>query len=129
TGGFPDPTGPEAVMSRAIDPSHTVRGNRAPPIPPTISSAVSTVVFGDDGGADISIDGQSQSPEQAVADAAEGTRAVEEATTVKVAIIRIRVFKPVAFYAEGDHVKTRVHMTPGEIDTLFGALSAMMPPR
>jgi hypothetical protein len=127
TGGFPDPTGPEAVVSRAIDPSRTVRGNRLPPIPATISSGVGSITLTDDGGADIALDGQSQSPEQAVADAAEVTRTVEEATTVKVAIIRLRVFKPVEFYAEGDHVKTKVHMTSGEIDSLFGALSAMMP--
>lgn len=127
TGGFPDPTGPEAVSARALEPARTVHLPRVPPFPPTIQSAAATVVLGADGGADIALEAPSQSPEQAAADAAELTRSVDEATSIKVAFVRVRVFKPIPFVAEGDRVKANLHLTSGEIDTLFGALGTMIP--
>src|SRR6185503_13930355 len=127
TGGFQDPTGPEAIVGRAFDPSRTVRGHRLPPIPPTVQSGIASITLTDDGGADVVLDGVSASPDQAVTDAEALSQAVEEATSIKVAFVRIRVFKPVPFTAEGDHVKTKVHLSAGEIDTIFGAASAFMP--
>jgi hypothetical protein len=127
TGGFPDPTGPEALTARAIDPARTVRVPRVPPFPPTLQSAAATVVLGADGGADIALEAPSQSPEQAVADAGELTQSVDAATSIKVAFVRVRVFKPIPFFAEGDRVKANLHLTAGEIDTLFGALGSLIP--
>jgi hypothetical protein len=127
TGGFPDPAGPEAVLARAMDPSRTVVGPRVPAFPPTLQSAVATITLTDDGGADVAVDAPSQSPEQAAADAAALTQSVDEATSIKVAIVRFRVFKPIPFYAEGDRVASKVHLTSSEIDTLFGVVSTILP--
>lgn len=127
TGGFPEPTGPEAVSARALDPARTVRVPRVPPFPPTLQSAAATVVLGADGGADIALEAPSQSPEQAAADAAELTQSVDAATSIKVAFVRVRVFKPIPFFADGDRVKANLHLTADEIDTLFGALGAIIP--
>ncbi len=127
TGGFPDAEGPGAVFARALDPANTVRGPRVPRVPASISSLQATVTFGDDGGAIIALEGPSASPEQAEADALSLTRAVDEATSVKVAFIRVRVFKPIRFFAEAERVKTEVRLTAGEIDTLLGAAAAFIP--
>lgn len=127
TGGFPEPEGPGAVFATAIDPAATVRGNRVPPIPASISSLRATVTLADDGGATIAIEGPSTNPDQAVADAAELTRSVDAATSVRIAFIRVRVFKPIHFFAEARNVKTSVHLTAGEIDTLLGAAAAFIP--
>ncbi len=127
TGGFPDPTGPEAVLARAIDPARTVRGPRIPAIPPTISMLRAAITLDADGGADVMIDGPSAGPEQARADAAALTHAIDEATSIKVAFVRLRVFKPIPFIAEGAEVRSKVHLSAGEIDTLLGAIAAFVP--
>jgi hypothetical protein len=127
TGGFPEPEGPGAVFARALDPANTVRGPRIPRVPASISSLQATVTFGDDGGAVIALEGPSASPEQAEADALSLTRAVDDATSVKVAFIRVRVFKPIRFFAEAERVKSEVRLTAGEIDTLLGAAAAFIP--
>jgi hypothetical protein len=127
TGGFPDPTGPEAVLARAIDPARTVRGPHVPAIPPSISSLRASITLSSDGGADVAIDGPSAGPEQAASDAAALTLAVDEATSVKVAFVRLRVFKSIPFTAAGSEVTSRVHLSAGEIDTLLGAISAFVP--
>jgi hypothetical protein len=46
---------------------------------------------------------------------------------VRVAFIRVRVFKPIRFFAEAERVKADVRLTAGEIDTLLGALAAFVP--
>jgi hypothetical protein len=127
TGGFPDPEGPGAVFATAEDPATTVRGGRVPPIPPSIRSLRATLTLADDGGAAIAIEGPSASPEQAAADADALTRAVDDATSVRVAFLRVRVFKPIRFFAAADQVKADVHLTAGEIDTLLGAAAAFIP--
>lgn len=127
TGGFPDPEGPGAVFARAIDPADSVRGPRIPRVPASIRSLQATVTLGDDGGAVIALEGPSASPEQAEADALSLTRAVDDATSVRVAFIRVRVFKPIRFFAEAERVKADVRLTAGEIDTLFGAAAAFLP--
>jgi hypothetical protein len=127
TGGFPDPEGPGAVFASAIDPANSVRGNRVPPIPASIQSLRAIVTLDDDGGAAIAIEGPSASPEQAVADAAALTRSVDDATSVRVVFVRVRVFKPIRFFAEMGNVKADVHLTAGEIDTLVGAAAAFIP--
>ncbi|MEP7119752.1 MAG: hypothetical protein ABJE95_02535 [Byssovorax sp.] len=127
TGGFPEPEGQGAVFASAIDPANSIRGPRIPAIPPSISSLRGIVTLGDDGGATIAIEGPSASPEQAVADAAALSRAVDDATSIRVAFIRVRVFKPIHFIADADKVKTDVHLSAGEIDTLVGAAAAFIP--
>jgi hypothetical protein len=127
TGGFPDPTGTEAVLARALDPARTVRGPHVPAIPPSISMLRAGITLSADGGADVSIDGPSASPEQASADAAALTQAVDEATSVKVAFVRLRVFRSIPFAAQGAEVSSKVHLSAGEIDTLLGAIAAFVP--
>jgi hypothetical protein len=127
TGGFPDPQGPEAVLATVLEPSRTLKGRRAPPIPDTISKAAAKVTLGDDGGADIAVDAQSTNETQAGLDAAALTEAIDDATSVRVAILKVRLFKPVVFRADGAQVKTDVHLTAGEIDQLFSFASALIP--
>lgn len=127
TGGFVDPEGPEAAVLTAADPSETLKAPRAPRIPATVKSARATVTLRDDGGADVAATGQSVSPEQAKEDAVALTEAVDDATSIKVAIIKLRLFGPVKFEAEGDVVKSNQRLTADEIDKLFGLVSLVMP--
>lgn len=120
TGGLPEPTGPEAVLARAVQPSETLKAHRAPRVPKTISEVKATVTMAADGGADVLIIGQSTNDSQAVADAKELTEAVDRATTVKVSIVKIRAFEPVTFTADGDRIEGRRHLAGGELNTLLG---------
>ena len=127
TGGFPEPEGPGAVVASALDPATTVRGPHVPAIPASISSLRATVTLADDGGATLALEGPSASPEQAAIDADTLTRAVDDATSIRVAFIRVRIFKPIHFFAEAERVKADVHLTAGEIDTLVGAAVTFIP--
>jgi hypothetical protein len=127
TGGFPDPTGDEAAVAVALDPATTLKERHAPPVPPTVRSLQAAVTLLQDGSADIAIDGVSTSPEQASRDADELTSAVERATTLRIAVVKLRMFDPVTFSPEGDHVKALRHVPPEELDKLFGLLSAVLP--
>ncbi|WP_050435462.1 hypothetical protein [Chondromyces crocatus] len=127
TGGFPDPEGPEAALATALEPSTTLRVQRAPRVPETIGALSAGLVLEPDGGAQLVLDGVSQSPEQAQEDARHLTAEVDQATSFRVSIIKVRVFDPVRFTAEGDRVKAQRRLTPQEIDRLFGLLSAVMP--
>lgn len=119
TGGFPDPKGPEVAITRIDDPSTTLKVAHAPAIPPTMRTAKLETRIAADEGLDLLVEGQSTDDAQATADAAALTEAVERATTIKISIVRVHLFKPVPFRAEGSVVKTEVHLSPGEIDTLI----------
>ncbi|WP_437675985.1 hypothetical protein [Sorangium sp. So ce131] len=127
TGGFPDPTGDEAAVAVALDPARTLREPRAPRVPPTVRSLEAAVTLTQDGGAVVALDGASESPEQAARDAEFLAEEVERTTTFRIAFVKVRVVDPIAFFAEGDRVKAKRRVTPGEIDKLFGLLSAVLP--
>ncbi len=120
TGGFPEPQTSAAIVSVARDPSRTLRASRLPRIPQTVSSMRIELRCSEDGSVDASADAESVSEQQADKDAATMTEEVARATSVRVAIFRVHLFKPVAFRAEGRHVKSDVHLTPEDVDKLVG---------
>lgn len=119
TGGFPEQDGTATVITDVIEPAVTLRAPHAPRIPDTIKSARIAIELSSDGGADVAADAQSASPEQAIEDARSLTEAIERATTVKVAFVRVRFFQPSPFAAEGDRLKARMHLSEGELNTLL----------
>jgi hypothetical protein len=123
TGGFADPTGPEVAITRIDAPSTTLKVEHAPAIPPTVRAAKIESRIAADEGVDLLVEGQSSDETQAKADAIALTEEVDRATTLKISIVRVHLFKPVPFRAEGSLVKTEVHLSPAEID----ALMRMMP--
>lgn len=125
TGGLPEPTGPEAALAHVDRPSDTLKAPRAPRIPKTIHRADATVTMAPDGGADVVIVGQSTDAAQAVIDAKALTEEIDRATTVKVAIVKIRAFDPVKFAATEDRVEGRRHVSSSELNTLLGFVEMM----
>jgi hypothetical protein len=85
------------------------------------------VVPSADGGADLHIDAVSSSPAQAHTDAAALTREVARATTVEIAIVRVRLFEPIEFRAEQDHVVADRHLTASELDQIMTLVALAMP--
>ena len=98
-----------------------------PPIPQTLTAARAVLTLAADGGADLGIDAESTSEQQAIADAVALTHEVEKATTVSLAIVKVRMFDPIAFHAEGTHVRAQRHLSPQEIDRLLAFASALAP--
>jgi hypothetical protein len=123
TGGLPEPDGPEALVARSEQPSDTLKLDPVPPIPATISEARVGIIMAEDGGADVAIEGQSTTPDQAKADAETLTKQVDDATTLKVSVIKVRAFDPVVFTADGSLVKAHRRLTKTEIETLVGFAS------
>ena len=124
TGGFADPEGPEAAVVLVTDPHRTLRAPRVPRIPETLHYMLAKVHLTADGGMDVAMDALSASPEQATADAAALTESVERATTMRIAILTVRFFRPVVFRSETDHVTGRLHLTEAEIARLLGFADA-----
>lgn len=127
TGGFPDPEGAEAAQLFALEPSRSLKGPYMPRIPETIQTVRGRVILTPDGGADIKTVGKSASPEQAAQDAQALSESVDAATSIKIAIIKIRLFGPVQFRSEGDQVKSDLHLSADDIDRLLGLAQTFMP--
>lgn len=125
SGGFPEPEGAEAAIATAIDPAKTLRAPHVPAIPSTIGAGRAVVTLAGDGGADVSVDASSASAAQARVDAETLTRSVDEATTLRISILSVRVVQPVVFRAEGDHVRADIHLAPTDLDRLIGLASAL----
>jgi hypothetical protein len=126
TGGLPDPTGPEAAQLVALDPSRTLRARGAPRVPETISTGNATVVLNRNGGLTVNAVGQSTGPEQAPRDARELTEAIDDATSVKLGIVKIRAFRPVVFAPQGDKIVSKVDLSQAEVEQLLGLASAFL---
>jgi hypothetical protein len=124
TGGLPDPTGTELAVLQAIDPAQTLAQRHLPRLPTTLRSARATLVLRPDGGAAVDVDAVSTNAAQAARDAAELSKTVDRATSVKIAILRVRFFEPIVFRSEGEHVRARVVLTQSEIDRLLGMAAA-----
>lgn len=128
TGGLPDSSGPEAALLWADQPAHTLQAPRVPPVPPSVGRADGAVYLSSDGGARVVVDGASSSESQAASDAASLTQSVDEATSVRVAFLKMRVLpRPIAFRAEGSHVRADVPLSAGEIDAMLGLLARFLP--
>lgn len=125
SGGLPLPEGPAAVVATADQPAASLDAPRVPPLPPTLSTARAEVTFGDRGSAVLDFEAQSTSADQARADAEELTRTVDDATAVKISILKVRMFRPVAFRPEGDQVVAKRKLSRGELENLLG-LAAML---
>lgn len=125
SGGLPEPSGPEAMIANAMHPSSTLKVRRAPKIPATIDRAHATITMRDDGGATVVFEGDSRDEAQAVKDAADLTRAIEDATTVKISFLKVRAFAPIAFKATGNKVVAERHVTRSEMQTLLGYASML----
>lgn len=125
--GLPDPEGSEAIVLTAVDPAHTIDGSSAVKIPPTIRHARGTITPADDDGVDLYAEGQSSSPSQAQADAEALTERIAKVTTVKIAVVKVRLFRPVEFRAEGDVVKADRHVTQAELDRIFMFVASALP--
>jgi hypothetical protein len=119
TGGLPEPDGGEAMKASAERPSENLKVRGAPRAPKTLSRADATVTMTPDKGADLLVEGQSTDPKQARADAAALTAAIDDATTVKISIVKIRAFEPIRFAPDGDRIVGKRHLTQGELGTLF----------
>jgi hypothetical protein len=125
SGGLPEPDGAEALSAEVAQPASTLKARGVPPIPKTLSHAHATVTLVDGGSADVAIDAESTDPEQARADAKALTKEIEDATTIRISIIKVRAFEPITFEAEESTVKARRRVTQGELETLLG-LAQMM---
>lgn len=127
TGGLPAPAADEAVVATAVEPARNIHG--APfRIPSTIGFARGVVTPTDDGGADLYVEGQSTSEQQAKDDAEDLSGSLAEVTTVKIAVVKIKLFEPVEFRAEKKIVKGERHLTAAEIQRLLTLIGSNVNP-
>jgi hypothetical protein len=127
TGGFVDPVGPDFAVITALEPSRSLSAAHAPPIPPTIRSAEAHVWLGNDGGLDITTVGESTDPAQAQADASALTESIDNATSINLGILKVRMFQQVVFHPEGSQLKSHTHLTQAEIDRLATLAETFIP--
>lgn len=118
TGGLPGPTGEEAAKFVVAEPSTSLRARGVPRIPESISALGGDVFLPRDGRVEVAVVGQSTA-EQAQSDAQTLTRAVDDATSLDLGIVKMRAFRPVVFAAAGDRVATRLELSQGEVSQLL----------
>jgi len=116
-GGLPEPIGREAARFFAFEPGSSLENG--PHVPESIAAAQASIVFGPTG-AQLSLEGESSSPEQAAEDAALLTKVVEESLTLNLVVVKMQLFDPVRFRSNGATVRTDVHLSPTEVDWLLG---------
>jgi hypothetical protein len=116
TGGLPEPKGADHVEMVAREPSSSLAGPNIPPVPATISEGTGGIVLTPDGGASVKVRAASTSEAQAAKDAAALTKSVDDASSVGIGFLRVRVLKPVPFRAEGKEVKAELVLTANELD-------------
>jgi hypothetical protein len=125
TGGLPGPRGEEAADIVVREPAESLRAEKAPRIPPTVTNLTAQVFLDKNGGA--TIDALGQSTEATAAnDAAELTRNVDAATSLNLGIFKVRAFGPVVFAPEGDKVKSRLALSASEIDQLLSLANTFL---
>lgn len=126
SGGLPEAQGEEAAVATAVEPARTIHG---PPfrIPPTIGNARGMITLTADEGADLHVEGESTSAEQAQLDAEELSQSIADVTTVKIAIVKVKLFEPVQFEADKKLVKGDRHLTRAELERIFGLVASSMP--
>jgi hypothetical protein len=128
SGGLPEPTGAETLVATAIEPHKTLKMPKRFAVPATIQRGEARLVLEPGGGATVEANAVSTDPAQAKRDAAEMTDKIENATTLKVSVVKVRVFKPIEFVAEGSNVKSKVALSKDEVERLLG-LAATFAPR
>jgi len=119
SGGLPEFEGPEVIVARAEDPSRTLKLRRAPRIPKSLQTALATVTLTKKGGAHVRFVADSTNEKQAKKDARALTRSVDNATSVKVSIIRVRAFEPIRFRAKGQQVVAERRLSKRRIEQLL----------
>lgn len=127
TGGFVDSVGPDFAVATALDPSRSLSAAHAPPIPPTIRSAEAHLWITADEGVDITSVAESTDPAQAQADAEALTKAIDNATSINLGILKVRMFQQVVFHPEGSQLKSHVHLTHAEVDRLITLAETFIP--
>jgi len=123
SGGLPEPSGPEAILARAENPSESLRARRVPRVPATMSRLSATVTVAPDSAALLHIEGPSSSPVQAKQDADALTRALDRATSAKVFFVRVRVFDPIRFHSQDAMVVGDRRFSARELDRLLDLAS------
>ena len=84
-------------------------------VPVSLESVRLTVVMRADGGAELSFDGVTSSATAAGIAADVLGRGIEAATTRKTFLGTIRFFDPVAFTADGTHVRAKMSLHAGQL--------------
>jgi hypothetical protein len=127
TGGFVEPAEKDVAVGTALEPSRSLAAAHAPRVPPTIRSVEAHAWLAPDQGIDINAVGESTDPAQASADAEALTTSIDNATSINLGILRVRLFQQIRFHPEGQQVKSHVHLTPSEIDRLATLAESFLP--
>ena len=126
SGGIPNPTNPAAIVADANQPSSSLKARRVPPVPKTVNHLYAELVLRDDGGADLAIDGESSSVDQARADATKLTEDIDKASNVNLGFFKFKAFEPIVFKPDGNMVRARRRVSKKELDALLSLASMMM---
>lgn len=116
-GGLPNPRGREAARFFAFEPGQVL--DSPPEWPPTIGASQAEIAFDDEGGANVLFQATSTSPEQAVLDAATMERTLDDLLHIDLEIIRIPIFDPIEFSADGSVVRMSAHLLATDVDWIL----------
>jgi hypothetical protein len=123
--GLPAPSDDDALVIEADKPSEVLRGRGAPRLPPTLAWARLAARPTEGGGVRGRFEARSSDEAQARRDAEALSRTMESASTLKISVLRVRLFEPVRFRAEGDRVRAERELDRAELERLLGAAAML----
>ena len=116
-GGLPNPRGREAARFFAFEPGQVL--DSPPEWPRTIGASQAEIAFDDEGGANILFQATSTSPEQAQLDAVTMEKTLDDLLHIDLEIIRIPIFDPIHFSADGSVVRMSAHLLATDVDWIL----------
>jgi hypothetical protein len=116
-GGLPNPRGIEAARFFALHPGQTLE--TPPEWPPSIGASQAEIAFDDEGGANVLFQATSASPEQARLDAQTMEKTLDDLLHIDLEIIRIPIFDPIHFSADGNVVRMEAHLLASDVDWIL----------
>jgi hypothetical protein len=95
-------------------------------VPPSLENLRFSIEAAADGGINLAIDVQDREPGAAEEHARKLTEDVEKLAFAQVMFMQVRLFDPVVFYAQGDHIRAETHMTERQVRTALSSLAAWL---
>lgn len=126
SGGLPLPTKGEGISAWAFEPSSAFANPRVT-IPDSISRIDAWAFPKPGGSVHVEMRGQSSGEDQAIDDARQLTREIDQATSIKVGPMVVRVFQVPPLRAEEDEVVGEIDVTRAQLDQLLAVASGSRP--
>lgn len=117
--------GNESLVLDVMRPANAFRGLPVK-LPTSVTSMRFSLSLNPKGGADCRLDAKDASAEAAQTNAAALTETINKAMVLDLVFTKRRIIDPVTFRAEGDHIRTELHITDKQLHHILNMTAAQI---